>query len=322
MRLLTGTQVLRLYPGCVQVGTDPGHEIVLSGLSVDQEEWLVECGQRSAPPPPMGRTSRETLAIPHNCAQIAQHLMDAGLAHHYSGDGLSVLVSRVEEPVLMGLEGALSTGSVSHCRVIDPRPSDRLSFTYARAGATDTPVDQWAMAYFEQLYPELPRPTCSSFDVEIRSVPLDQTFCEDPNLLSLPVPRLVVCVGQLSTHIGPILTSDGVVCPLCVSTWNAEQRHGVWPQSWAEHCYAPQLSFHMKLEAAQVIARFLSSYHQARLNGTDGLVRNLWAQRVVTVDSQGEVTSRAIAPHPDCQCQRNRDPLFAPHTSVVDPRGS
>lgn len=305
MRLFTGTSVFRLFPGTVQIGTDPGAEVIFSGLTPAQEAWLLECARLSQQPRAFEiKTRHNRLLIPSDCRELAQRLMSSGLGYHLDDYGLSVRVHRLEEPVLLALEMTIGNGCVSQCNVRDSRSPSLSAFTYTAVPQRYEYIDVWAHDHLRALFPELPRPLFSSCELEIRSTPLSQMFCEDFDFLSLPVPRLMVGIGQTRTFIGPILSADSELCPLCVSLWISEERTGACPQTWEEEVATPVLNPTMKMAAALHIASLVEGFHHALRSSTRESFVEHWQHTVLLVDSSGHVEKRFISPHPQCQCVR------------------
>lgn len=304
MRLLPGTSVIRLYPGSVQVGTDPGHEVVFSGLLESQEEWLLSCTQPVCVPACSRVQAKMRIPVPDNCQKLAERLIREGFGYQCDESGLRVLVCRVEEPTLMGLEAAIGHGSIELCAFSDERPTSGIAFTHEHISAHHDRMDRWASEHMDVLFPDLPLPLFSDFDLELRSVPLNQTFCEDPEIFTASCPRLIIRVGQVSSMIGPLLTESSPVCPLCIALWTNDDRRGVAPQDWYQASYSPRINHRMKLEAAAIISDFLDAYCGARRQMRTQSFHDLWSTRVIRIDHWGNSRVEQVGTHPDYHCLR------------------
>lgn len=309
MRLLPGTAVIRLFPGAIQVGTDPGYELLLSGLSPTQEEWLMRCGRdaegrgsrrRHTPPPASQIAAR--FQVPSECEEIAERLISLGLAHHCGDSGLRLRVSRVEEPTLLAVEYGLSAGTISSCLIDDPRPTGSVPFARSHDQHGTRYVDAWAMSHLEELFEGLPKPMLSGHDLEVRTIPMHQTLCEDLDVFSFPSPRLNVRVGQVSAVIGPLMTRTSPLCPLCLALISHDRRRGVIALELS-HEQSTSMALPLKLETTRLLAGFFRDYRDAMLADRLSAFHQVWETQTIHVDAQGRSWGEPVHAHPECNCQ-------------------
>lgn len=315
MRLLAGTSVFRLFPGSVQVGTDPGHELIFTGLTDEQEEWLKALGLASESDRALYRRrsldphlTYARVPIPVECQDLAQEIVASGLGIHCDAASVSVKVERLEEPILMALEEAIASGAVRECLIDDPRPVSAVAFTTAFCPESGRRVDTWAMSHLEGLFPELPLPRLSGHNVVIQGVPFSQSYCPSfPESLQSPV--LLVHVGQVCASVGPLIVPDGKLCALCVSMFFADQRRGVFPQSWDAVQPSARTLPAVKWEVCRIIADFLKEHDRAFSKGTLSDFLEGWSHRLLCVDQQGSCQTLRIENHDDCHCQSQLFPI-------------
>lgn len=311
LHVLPGTPVIRLFPGSVQVGCDPGSEVIFSGLSPEQELWLMHLAARPLNTLAGYSSVPRACDVPDECVELAVRLVDAGFACVNSDQGLRVHCERVEGPVIDALECGIRRGIISSFTINDGRCSDFVSWPerfWAHGGA----ASQGVRDYLENVFPVLSRPVDGRRDIELVCVSLLEETGSASALVLDGVTRLMVFFGQNEVLLGPLLTAQSPICPLCCVHWVHDRRDGVAQRAGVE--LRPLARIHPRVYAQCVVeldtllSDFSAAFHGGRLPS----VLSSWQSRVRRIDSSGRCEDFHISPHPLCGCAGGRVQPFLP----------
>lgn len=311
MELAPGTAVLPRGAEGVQIGADPDHHLVLTGLTAPQRAWLLRAARAAVPPQPgatdFPRAARVDAPPPgsdHLVALIgAAGLLAAGPEPH----------ARPPSVRIDGLDGVTAPAAVLLARsgvrsfdLVDPRRVDlsmrgtlpTAMFALPRPRAVR---DLLASVDAQTLCGRLPAP-----DVVVVSRPRRLDDAVAGMLLVEDRRHLLVVQHERSVVVGPLVRPGITACAQCLDlrladadpSWPMLTRQmGDWPLP-----APPAAAAHVAaLEVARcVLARGAgpetgSSALGPALGGDPGRTR-------AHIDPSGRVRFEAVSPHPRCGC--------------------
>lgn len=311
LHAVSGTPFIRLYPGSVQIGCDPGNELIFTGLSESQEKWLLSI----APQHKRGLTTYSPAPrmqqVPPSCRELAAQLAQSGYACLRNDSGIRLHCQRIEEPIIAAVEGALSANLLASFTISDLRCSDHSSWS-ERSFANGVAVSAGVRQHLERLFPTVSRPTSTIHDLEIVTLSLVEDASDTCAFVAGSSPRLMVYLGQNSAIIGPLIFPDSPICAYCCAHWIHEMRCGVAQRPHREVAPLPRLnpclSARVTLEVSSIIRAF-ASYHRS---GDISAQLNAWQQQFRYVSADGSVRDEVVRAHPACGCAAGFAQPFIP----------
>lgn len=316
MKLHPGTPVIRLFPGSIQIGCDPGEEVIFSGLSIEQEDWLLTLAAHAQPRPLSRLAPQEDISVPDGCETIAQTLKGSGYCVTSNDSGLRLNVHQMEEPLFLALMSAIDAGVVSTVRIHDKRLADSASFHGWWNRLTGESIAVCSRRILEQNYPDLRLPDGSGVDLEMMAISLFDELASVHQFMHVDIPRFYVHCGQRCAVLGPLVSPDSSICPYCVAHWIADLRRGSAQLAVKEHTTLPSMPMRLVLSSALIVEDFLKEYYGFLRNPLASKPSLSWCDRMVRVSADGRSEVIPVSAHRACGCSAEKGTPFPPLSTI------
>lgn len=313
LHAVAGTPFIRLYPGSVQIGCDPGSELILTGLTETQERWLLSIASPHKHALASYSPSPQLQPVPPNCREIATQLVQSGYACFQNDSGIRLHCQRLEEPIIAAVESALSDNLLASFTISDPRCCDYSSW-HERAYANGVAVAAGVRRHLERLFPAVSRPTVREHDLEIITQSLLEDGSDTAAFLSGLAPRLMVYLGQNSAIVGPLLFPDSPICTYCCAHWIHEMRSGIAQRPHHDAVSLPRLNPRLSARVTLEISDIISAFATYHYSGEISPQLSVWQQQFRHVTADGRVRDEVICAHPACGCAAGFTQPFVPLT--------
>ncbi len=321
VRLVEGTALVRRGSDALQVGGDPDHHVVLTGLSEPQQAWLLRAARRARPPAldaaPAGEPAPSTVPPP-GCEHLIARLVAAGFATHTTRRSAAAPVPGARAPSVRidGLDAVTTAAAmifarvgVRHLDLRDRRPVDTSVQGTVSASLWALPRPDAVRDMIVSLEPRTRVERLHGPDVVVvsRARHADAAAC---GLLLVEDRRhLPVILRERSIVVGPLVRPGRTPCAQCLDlhltdadrSWPLLARQMAdWPLP------APPVAA-IQVAALEVARRVLSAPGGDPILGEPAGGDPAWSQ--VRVDARGGIAVREVAPHPRCGCGAAGDPF-------------
>ncbi|SDN82599.1 hypothetical protein SAMN05216355_11643 [Actinomyces ruminicola] len=312
MRIRGQSPVLWRAPGESQIGAEPGHALILSGLT-SGEQSLLDRLPEEIRPSSIYRAARWSRVPLERAREIIRGLADADLidsSPEPPDNADSVYWHRLatdpeERAALLRASSVAVLGGGELAR-------DIICLLVEAGVVTLLPDDdtlaEWAQTLSPQVRTRAPLGRYPNVAVTLDGHVIDPVRARD--LARSGITHLPVVVREVSVRVGPLVTGKSPVCTTCLDLWERD----------ADPCW-PALATQLRLLAAPVVERLL--LHQAAGLAaraiTDVLTGrgHLWEGRSVELSAPDPIgVERRWRSHPECLCQR----LTAPDSPGDRPR--
>lgn len=287
MRLRGGASVLRRADGEVQVGAEPGRCLVLTGLSEEETELLVQLGEHS--PSAVGRgPARRSRVRPARAQELVAEL---------SGHGVVADDEAPTDPDLLhweahGVDARERAQHLSRCAVL-LRGQGPVAARLARLLACAGPgaVQPFGQAGHVGVLRAGVEPALAVTVDDYMIHPLSARAVAQSDLAHLPV-----VVRPLSVRVGPVLEPGQPLCATCLGLHETDA-DPVWPVLALQYLLLPAAPVERLLleQAAALAARAV----------LDCLGDAPWRWRRTSVElgvDEPLGLVRRWEPHPRCLC--------------------
>ena len=316
MRFRGQSPILWRRVGQSQIGTEPGHAVVLDGLS-PQEQQLLDRLPPDLSPGDVYQVARWSEVPVARARQILSALDEAGALTRdtptpTSGDALywERLADSPQARAHALRDGIV--GVIGGCRL-----ARELVSLLAEAGvgtllAEDEELSDWAGALVPPVRTRAPLETRPHLVVTVEGHLVEPLRAQDLSVAG--VAHLPVVVREVSVRVGPLLAPGRPPCATCLDLWERDA-DPQWPAvaTQLRLLDPPQTEALLAHQAAALAARAVTDVLSGR--------RQRWVGRSGEVSGLEAVgVERLWTPHPECLCSAleaapgpvGRGPIGAP----------
>ena len=298
MRVRGHSPVLWRRVGQSQIGTEPGHAVVLDGLS-PQEQQLLDRLPPDLSPGDVYQVARWSEVPVARAHQILSALDEAGVLTRDApapGTGDEVYWERLADNPRARVRALRDgiVGIIGGCRL-----ARELVSLLAEAGVgallvEDEELGDWAGSLVPPVRTRMPLETRPHLVVTVEGHLVEPLRAQ--GLSAAEVAHLPVVVREVSVRVGPLLAPGHPPCATCLDLWERDadpQWSAVATQ--LRLLAPPQTELLLAHQAAALTARAVTDVLAGR--------RQLWVGRSVEVSGLEAVgVERLWTPHPECLC--------------------
>lgn len=300
MRIRGQSPVLWRGPGESQIGAEPGHALILSGLT-SGEQLLLDRLPDEIRPASVYRAARWSRVPLERAWGIVNRLRDAGVidASPDPPDNADTLywdrlaTDPAERTAMLQVSSVALLGGGELAR-------DIIRLVVEAGVQTLLPDDDaladWAQTLSTRVRTRAPLELRPDLVLSLHGHVIDPVCSRD--LAREGITHLPVVVREVSVRVGPLVTEQSPVCTTCLDLWERD----------ADPCW-PALATQLRLLPAPVMERLL--LHQAAALAARAVLDvltgrgSLWEGRSVELSATEAVgVERRWRPHPECLCQR------------------
>ncbi|WP_258522132.1 thiamine biosynthesis protein ThiF [Actinomyces sp. Z5] len=300
MRIRGHSPILWRAPGETQIGAEPGHATILSGLT-NAEQLLLDRLPEEIRPAGIYRAARWSRVPLERAREIVRELREIGIidaspeatddADTLYWDRLAVDAAERSAMLRASSVGLLGGGNLA-------REIIRL---LVEAGVVtilpdDEALADWAADLSPAVRTRAPLDLRPDVVVSLSGHVVDPIRSRD--LARAGITHLPVVVREVSVRVGPLVAEHSAVCTTCLDLWARD----------ADPCW-PALATQLRLLPAPVLERLL--LHQAAALAARAVIDvvtgrgPLWEGRSVELSAADPAgVERHWRPHPDCLCSR------------------
>ncbi|MDO4244225.1 MAG: thiamine biosynthesis protein ThiF [Actinomyces sp.] len=300
MRIRGDSPVLWRAPGQTQVGAEPGHAVVLEGLSPSEQRLLDRLPAAISPDTlyraarwtkvPLAR-AREVLDLLREQGALVEDDVPPSCADEVYWDRLSPHARARTGRLRAGVVAVLGAGWLAQ----------GIIGLLAEAGVgTILPEDDELVRWTAQVAPRVatraPLGCTPDLVVSVEGHVVDPVRARELNRADIT--QLPVLARELSVRVGPLFSPGRGACSTCLGLWDRD----------ADPCW-PTVATQLRLLEAPVLERLL--IHQAAAlavrGATDVLMGagDAWLGRSIELSGADPVgVVRSWPPHPDCLCSQ------------------
>lgn len=304
--LVDGTLIHQIEPGMLQVGSNPRHSVVLSGLDPAEITWINSLLDKdvagvSSVSNQEHLTARQTEAL---------HLLDAaGLLTDGSNpfQSLRIRIVGLDETGIR-VARLLAQAKVGHLEVRDTRfvggdcellfPSSAKGLSRERAMREEIRDTSPLTCLGKIAMPDLVI-ACSNRTVDFGTLGV---------LLSHDIPHLPVVTDDRTISVGPLVMPGKTACSLCVELHNWDRTPGFPEYSGSLRRSGTSAAVpYISAMAAGVVMSMVDAVIHGRISsgwiGSDNprALSSFASTPIVRIDADG-ISSRRESPHPECGC--------------------
>ncbi|VEG30079.1 thiamine biosynthesis protein ThiF [Actinomyces howellii] len=298
MRIRGQSPVLWRAPGQTQVGAEPGHAVVLEGLSPAEQRLLdhlpavisAEDVYRTArwTKVPMSR-AREVLGLLREAGALAEDDAAPSSADEIYWDRLTPRARERTTLLRSGVVAVLGAGWLAQA----------IIGLLAEAGVgtilpDDEDLELWTSRVAPKVSTRAPLGCRPDLVVSVEGHVVDPVRARELDRADLV--HLPVLARDVSVRVGPLLVPGRGACSTCLGLWDRD----------ADPCW-PAVATQLRLLGAPVLERLL--IHQAAAlaarGATDVVVgaEEAWLGRSIEVSAADPLgVERTWPPHPECLC--------------------
>ena len=298
MRVRGHSPVLWRRVGQSQIGTEPGHAVVLDGLS-PQEQQLLDRLPPDLSPGDVYQVARWSEVPVARAHQILSALDEAGVLTRDApapGTGDEVYWERLADNPRARVRALRDgiVGIIGGCRL-----ARELVSLLAEAGvgallAEDEELGDWAGSLVPPVRTRMPLETRPHLVVTVEGHLVEPLRAQ--GLGAAGVAHLPVVVREVSVRVGPLLEPGHPPCATCLDLWERDA-DPQWPAvaTQLRLLAPPQTELLLAHQAAALTARAVTDVLAGR--------RQRWVGRSVEVSGLEAVgVERLWSPHPECLC--------------------
>ena len=298
MRVRGQSPVLWRRVGQSQIGTEPGHAVVLDGLS-PQEQQLLDRLPPDLSPGDVYQVARWSEVPVARAHQILSALDEAGVLTRDApapGTGDEVYWERLADNPRARVRALRDgiVGIIGGCRL-----ARELVSLLAEAGvgallAEDEELGDWAGSLVPPVRTRMPLETRPHLVVTVEGHLVEPLRAQ--GLGAAGVAHLPVVVREVSVRVGPLLEPGHPPCATCLDLWERDA-DPQWPAVATQlRLLAPPPTETLLLhQAATLAARAVTEVLSGR--------GQRWAGRSIEISGvEAMGVERLWAPHPECLC--------------------
>ena len=298
MRVRGQSPILWRCLGQSQVGAEPGHAVVVDGLS-PQEQQLLDRLPTNLSPSDVYQIARWSEVPIARARELVSVLDEAGVLTRDASTPTSedeVYWERVSDNPRMrtqalrrGIVGIIGGGRLAH----------ELVALLAESGVgallpEDEELCAWADALDPPVRTRMPLGTLPDLVVTVEGHLIEPVRARGLSVAG--VAHLPVVVREVSVRVGPLLAPGHPPCATCLDLWERDA-DPQWPAvaTQLRLLAPPQTELLLAHQAAALTARAVTDVLAGR--------RQLWVGRSVEVSGLEAVgVERLWSPHPECLC--------------------
>ena len=298
MRVRGHSPVLWRRVGQSQIGTEPGHAVVLDGLS-PQEQQLLDRLPPDLSPGDVYQVARWSEVPVARAHQILSALDEAGVLTRDApapGTGDEVYWERLADNPRARVRALRDgiVGIIGGCRLARALVPLLAETGVGTLLAEDEELGDWAGSLVPPVRTRMPLETRPHLVVTVEGHLVEPLRAQ--GLGAAEVAHLPVVVREVSVRVGPLLAPGHPPCATCLDLWERDA-DPQWPAvaTQLRLLAPPQTELLLAHQAAALTARAVTDVLAGR--------RQLWVGRSVEVSGLEAVgVERLWSPHPECLC--------------------